>query len=182
MKINQDTVSGPSFSVKNRILRIIWGIAALLFFTYTPKPLHSWRAFILRLFGARIGKKTHIYPKVKIWAPWNLDLGDECGIGNYVNLYSQGLITIGKRVVISQGAYLCTGTHDYTLRGFPLLTYPILIMDQAWIAAEVFIHPGVTIGEGSIIGARSVVTKNMPSWMICSGFPCKPLKARLLQD
>jgi putative colanic acid biosynthesis acetyltransferase WcaF len=121
---------------------------------------------------------VHVYPGVRIWAPWNLVLERECGVASGTILYSQGLITIGERVVISQGAHLCAGTHDYTKPGFPLVTLPIVIGNHSWIAAEAFIHPGVTIGEGSVIGARSVVTRDMPSWMICVGNPCKPVKGR----
>ena len=127
-----------------------------------------------------MGKGVHVYPKVNIWAPWNLELGKECGIANGVTLYSQGKIKIGKRVVISQGAHLVTGTHDYTLEGFPLITKPIQIGDFVWIATEAFVHPGITIGNGCVIGARSVVTKDMPQWMVCSGHPCKPIKERIM--
>ncbi|MDT0675843.1 WcaF family extracellular polysaccharide biosynthesis acetyltransferase [Autumnicola musiva] len=180
-KHNEDTFSGPSFSLQNRISRLIWNIVSFFLFRFTPNPLHGWRAFLLRLFGAEVGKKVHVYPKVKIWAPWNLSLGNECGIANGVNLYSQGRINIGKRVVVSQGAHLVAGTHDYTKPGFPLITFPINIGDHVWIAAEAFIHPGVRIGEGSVIGARSVVSKDMPSWMVCAGHPCVPLKERKLE-
>jgi putative colanic acid biosynthesis acetyltransferase WcaF len=119
-----------------------------------------------------------VYPGVKIWAPWNLILERQCGIASGAILYSQGIIRIGERVVISQGAHLCAGTHDYTKPGFPLLTLPITIGNHSWVAAEAFIHPGVTIGEGSVIGARAVVTKDMPGWTICAGNPCKPIKQR----
>jgi putative colanic acid biosynthesis acetyltransferase WcaF len=140
--------------------------------------MHAYRSFLLRLFGAKVGRGVHVYPKVEIWAPWNLTLKDECGVANGVILYSQGEIIIGRRVVISQGAHLVAGTHDYTQPGFPLITKPILINDHVWIAAEAFVHPGITIGEGCVIGARAVVTKDMPSWMICGGHPCKPIKER----
>ena len=179
--INTDTHSGPSFSLVNRIQRLVWGIVYLIFFKYSPRPLHSWRSIILRIFNAKIGKGVHVYPKVQIWAPWNLDLGDQCGIGNGVNLYSQDKIIIGKKTVISQGVQICTGTHDYTKIGFPLISKPILIGDNVWVAADSFIHPGVSIGEGAVIGARSVVTKNIPTWMVCSGNPCKPIKERILK-
>src|SRR5690606_6968959 len=129
-----------------------------------------------------VGKGVHVYPKVKIWAPWNLVLEDQCGIANGVILYSQGKITVGIRTTISQGAHLCTGTHDYSLPGFPLFTKAITIGDHVWIAAEAFIHPGVSIEEGCVIGARSVVTKDMPAWVVCSGHPCKPLKARIMKS
>lgn len=179
---NIDTYKGPSFSLANRTLRILWNIVYFLFFRYSPKPFHQWRATILYLFGAKLGKGVHVYPKVKIWAPWNLELGDECGVGDDAILYSQGKICLGKRVVISQGTHLCTGTHDYTKKGFPLITRPIIIKDNVWIAAEAFIHPGVTIGEGTVIGARAVVTKDMPEWMVCAGHPCKPLKPRIIAE
>jgi putative colanic acid biosynthesis acetyltransferase WcaF len=175
---NEDTFVGPSFSLRNRLGRLLWSIVALLLFRYSPKPLHKWRSWLLRCFGAKVGKGVHVYPAVKIWAPWNLELADECGIANGAILYSQGKIIIGKRAIISQGAHLVTGTHDYTHPGFPLVTSPIYIGAHAWVTAEAFIHPGVTIHEGCIIGARSVVTKDMPAWTVCAGHPCRPLKPR----
>lgn len=178
---NRDTVTGPSFSLRNRLARLGWGVADALFFKLSPRPLHAWRSFLLRCFGATVGRGVHVYPGVKIWAPWNLVLGDECGIANSVTLYSQGVITIGRRAVVSQGAHLCAGTHDYTRRGFPLITRPIHIGEQAWVAAEAFIHPGVSLGDGCVIGARSVVTQSMPAWMVCAGHPCQPLKERIFE-
>lgn len=180
--VNEDTFKGASFSLRNRIGRLVWDVVHGLFFRLSPRPFHRWRSFLLRLFGAKVGVGVHVYPKVKIWAPWNLDLSDECGIANGAILYSQGKISIGKRVVISQGAHLVAGTHDYTKAGFPLITMPIVIGDFTWVAAEAFIHPGITIGEGCVIGARSVVTKDMPAWMVCAGHPCKPIKERIIVE
>ncbi len=180
MTHNTDTFSGPSFSLRNRVARLIWNGVYLLLFRYSPRPLHAWRRMLLRLFGARVGRDVHVYPGAKFWAPWNVELADECGIANGVLVYSQGRITIGVRTVISQGVNICSGTHDYTKKGFPLITKPIVIGKYVWIAAEAFIHPGVTIGEGCVVGARSVVTQNMPPWMVCAGHPCKPLKERIL--
>ena len=179
-KININTHTGPSFSIKNRMLRVLWSIIYITLFKFSPKPLHFWRALLLRMFGAKIGKGAHIYPGVKIWAPWNIIIGEKTGIASGVNLYSQGKIKIGNNTVISQGAHLCTGTHDYRIKGFPLFTKPIEIGDNVWIAADVFIHPGINIGEGSIIGARSVVDRNIDSWKVCSGHPCKQIKTRVL--
>jgi putative colanic acid biosynthesis acetyltransferase WcaF len=178
---NQDTYTGASFSARNRAARLLWNIVFSLLFRFSPRPFHSWRALLLKIFGAKLGRGVHVYPNVKIWAPWNLELGDESGIANGAIIYSQGKITIGKRCVISQGAHLVSGTHDYNQTGFPLITIPIRIGDYAWIAAEAFIHPGITIGNGCVIGARSVVTKDMPEWTVCTGHPCIPLKKRLLQ-
>lgn len=174
----QNTYVGTSFSRRNVLGRILWAIVGGIFFRYSPRPLHSWRIFLLRCFGAKVGKGVLIFPLVKVWAPWNLELRYECVIANRVNLYSQGKITIGCQAIISQGTHICAGTHDYNKSDFPLITSPILIDDQAWIAAEAFIHPGVTIGKGAVVGARSVVTKDMPEWMVCAGHPCKPIKPR----
>lgn len=179
---NQDTLIGPSFSFKNRVARFVWNVVSATLFKYSPRPFHPWRSFILKLFGAKVGKGVHVYPSVKIWAPWNLELADGCGIANGVILYSQGKISIGKRTVVSQGAHLCAGTHDYTKFGFPLITYPITIGDNVWIASDVFIHPGISIQDGCVIGARSVVSKDMPAWMVCAGHPCKPIKDRILES
>lgn len=177
---NVNTHIGASFSLKNRIRRLFWNFIYILLFRYSPKPFHSYRSMVLRLFGAKVGKGVHVYPKVVIWAPWNLELDDGCGIANGVNLYSQDKIVIGKRAVISQESYLCAGTHDYTKQGFPLYTRPIIIQSEVWVAAQSFLHPGITVGEGSVIGARSVVTKDVPSWKVCSGFPCNVIKDRKL--
>jgi putative colanic acid biosynthesis acetyltransferase WcaF len=177
---NTDTMSGPSFSLRNRMARGIWGVVSVLLFRFSPRPFHRWRSFLLRLFGAKIGKGVHVYPGVKVWAPWNLVIGDETGIADGTTLYSQGEILIGKRSVISQGTYLSTGTHDYTKTGFPLITFPIRIGNNVWIAAEAFIHPGITIADNCVIGARSVVTKDQPQDMVCAGNPCRPLKRRIL--
>ncbi|TGE04306.1 DapH/DapD/GlmU-related protein [Hymenobacter fodinae] len=178
MAVNSNTHTGPSFSRRNRLGRLLWGMFSALLFRYSPRPMHAWRSFLLRCFGAKVGRGVHVYPGVKIWAPWNLDLADECGIASGAILYCQGKITIGKRAVVSQGAHLVAGTHDYTQPGFPLITNPITVGDHAWVAADAFVHPGITIGEGCVIGARSVVTKDMPDWMVCAGHPCKPLKDR----
>jgi len=169
---------GTNFSLKNRVGRVLWGLVAAVLFRFSPKPFHGWRAFLLRCFGAKVGKRANVYPGAKIWAPWNLELGEEAAVASGAILYTQGKIVIGRKAVISQGAHLCAGTHDYNLPDFPLITKPIYIGDHAWVAAEAFIHPGINIGTGCVIGARSVVTKDMPDWMVCSGHPCKPLKER----
>lgn len=179
---NQDTHTGPSFSMANRIGRLAWGIVCPLLFRPSPRPLHAWRSFLLRRFGATIGKGVHVYPGVVIWAPWNLEIGDQAGVASGAILYSQDKITLGEKSVISQGAHLCAGTHDFTKAGFPLVTKPIFIGAHAWIAAEAFVHPGVTVGEGTVVGARSVVTKDLPAWKVCAGFPAKVLKERQIED
>ena len=170
--------TGPSFSVQNRLGRLVWNFVWLLLFRPSPRPLHVWRAALLRLFGAKIGRGCHIYPGVKIWAPWNLVCEEEVGVGDGAILYTQARITLGKRAVVSQGAHLCSGSHDYASPGFELFAKPIHVGAHAWLAAECFVHPGVTIAEGAVIGARAVVTSDMPAWTVCAGHPCKPIKPR----
>jgi putative colanic acid biosynthesis acetyltransferase WcaF len=176
-----DAHTGPSFPLSNRIGRAVWHIVYVLLFRISPKPLHAWRAFLLRLFGAKLGEGCHIYPKTIIWAPWNLECGDQAGVADGAIIYNPAPIRLGTRAVISQGAHLCSGTHDYTDPNFPLVASPIVVGDHAWVAAEAFVHPGVIIGEGAVIGARAVVTKDMPAWMVCAGHPCLPLKPRVMK-
>jgi len=179
---NIDTYTGSSFSLKNKIARLIWNFTYFVVFKYSPKPFHEWRSVILRLFGAKIGKGVHIYPKVKIWAPWNLEIHDQVGVANGVDLYSQGKIILGYRSIISQRSYICTGTHDFNLKGHPLYTRPITVSKFAWVAAEAFIGPGVTIGEGAVVGARGVVFKDVEPWAVVGGNPAKFIKKREFKD
>jgi putative colanic acid biosynthesis acetyltransferase WcaF len=142
--------------------------------------MHAWRAALLKAFGAKMGRDCHVYAKAKIWAPWNLVIADEGAVGDDATLYSMATITIGKRAVISQGVHLCTGTHDYTDPAFRLFAKPIEVGEDAWVCAEAFVGPGVKIGDGAVIGARSVVLRDMPAWTVCSGHPCSPRKPRII--
>lgn len=175
-----DSFSGPSFSLQNRLARMLWQFVWLLLFRFSPRPLYVWRVFLLRLFGARLGTGCHIYPSVQIWAPWNLAMGDQSCLASDVVCYAMAPISLGNKVVVSQGTYLCAGTHDYNDPRFQLIAKPITIEDQSWIAARAFIGPGVTVGKGAVVGACSVVTRNIPAWIVCAGNPCKPIKRREL--
>lgn len=178
--ILQDTnpKTGPSFTLGNRVARVVWSICYVMLFRLSPRPFHGWRRFLLRLFGAKVGCNVHVYPGAKIWAPWNLELHDNAGVADGVILYSMARITIGKDAVISQGAHLCTGSHDYESPNFQLFARPITVGAHAWVCADAFIAPGIRIGEGAVIGARAVVVKDMPAWMVCAGHPCTALKPR----
>ena len=180
--INKNTRTGPSFSFFNRCTRMLWSICYILFIRLSPRPLHAWRAFIYKIFGAQLGKNCHIYPTAKVWAPWNLKCKDKVCIGDQASIYNLSLVEIGEQSVISQNCSICTGTHDYTEPGFPTRSESITIGEHCWIAAEAFIMPGVRIGNGTVVGARSVVTENLPSWKVCLGHPCKPIKDRILHE
>lgn len=168
--------------IKELILRILWFLFWKGTASWTPRFLNPWRLFLLRVFGAKIGKKVLVLGSVWIDMPWNLTIGDFSAIGMRVWVYNFANVIIGENTVISQDSTLCTSSHDYTHPFMPLFSNPIIIGSQVWIAAGVFIHPGVTINEGAVIGAKSLVTKNMPAWMVCAGHPCKPLKERVLSE
>lgn len=174
-----DPYCEPSFSLGHRIRRQVWNIVYALLFRISPRPFHAWRAFLLRVFGAQLGKGCHIYPGVKVWAPWNLRLGNRVGVADGATLYCMDKIIIGDYAVISQGAYLCGGTHDYNSENFQLVIKPIVIGTRAWVCAEAFIHPGITVPDGAVVGARAVVTKSLSmAWAVYAGNPCRQVSIR----
>ena len=155
-----------------------WWVIQKTLFGYSPQFAYRWRAWLLRCFGAQVGNGTVIRPSVKITYPWKLRIGDYSWIGDDVVLYSLGEIEIGENAVVSQRSYLCAADHDYCQVDFPIQAKKVTIGPQAWLAADVFVAPGVTIGEGAVIGARSSVFKDMPAGMVCMGHPCVPVKKR----
>lgn len=167
--------------MRNKLARVMWGIVWTLLYRPSPRPLHAWRCFLLRLFGAKVGKAAHPYPKSKIWAPWNLQLDDHACLSDDVDCYCVGKIHIGQSATISQYSYLCSATHDFTDRTFPLVTAPIAIGAGAWICADVFVGPGVTVGEGAVVGARSSVYKDVEPWVVVAGNPARVIKRRVLK-
>jgi putative colanic acid biosynthesis acetyltransferase WcaF len=128
---------------------------------------------ILRLFGARIGIGVKVRPSVRITYPWKVEIGNHSWVGDHVELYSLAPIRIGANTVVSQGSYICAGTHDHRDPLFRIIGAPIVIEDEAWVAAEVFISPGVTVGHGAVVGARSLVLEDVPAGMIVAGHPAR---------
>lgn len=164
---------------REKALRQIWVLVYLLAFRPTPRGLlNGWRLFLLRRFGARVGRGSKVAPSCFVWAPWNLEMGEFSVLGDRVDCYAMAKIRIGSKVAISQRSFLCAGTHDVTSPLRPLVTRPIRIGDHAWIAAETMVMPGVRIGTGAVIGARSLVTRDMPDWTVCAGHVCRPLHPR----
>ena len=160
------------------LLRVLWGTVGTLLFSLSPRPFFAWRRGVLRLFGAAVGPGVHIYPSATVYFPWKLSIGAYSAVGEHAILYNLGPITIGSQVTISQHAHLCAGTHDHTDPTMPLLKPPIVVGDQAWVCAEAFIGPGVTVGKGAIVGARGVATKDVPAWAIVVGNPVKVVGRR----
>src|SRR5260370_6190841 len=149
------------YSSSELVRRVLWSRAQLLF-RFSPRPCFAWRRFLLRCFGAKVGRSVHVYPSATIYFPWNLEAGDESAIGEQAFIYNLGPVTLGPRVTISHRAHICAGTHDHTKADFPLLRPPISIGAEAWICADAFGGPGVTIGQGAIVGARAVTMRHVP--------------------
>jgi putative colanic acid biosynthesis acetyltransferase WcaF len=169
---------GPSFSLRHRLFRAAWIAAWTLLARWTPPPLHPWRRLVLRLFGARLATTARVHASARVWYPPNLAMGPHSVLGPHANCYAMDLVTIGAYATVSQGAQLCGGTHDPDDRHFQLLTRPIFIGDHAWIAADAFVGPGVTIGEGAVLGARAVTFRDLAPWTICAGNPARQLRTR----
>jgi putative colanic acid biosynthesis acetyltransferase WcaF len=194
MNLTQNTESTPSelgaldiaanrqarkYSKVELAKRVLWGFGRL-FFRFSPRPCFAWRRFVLRCFGAKIGAQVNTYPSTWVYFPWNLTVGAWSAIGEQAFIYNLGPVTLGEKVTVSHRAQLCAGTHDYTKPDLPLIKPPIVIQDQAWVCADAFVGPGVTIGEGAIVGARAVVTKSVAPWTIVAGNPAKIIKKRVL--
>ena len=173
---------GPSFSLTNRLTRVVWGMAWLVFARFTPPPLHGWRAFVLRCFGARVGRGARVYGSARIWLPANLELGEGVLIGPGARLYNQGHIRIGAHSVISQRAHICASSHDVRDPYFQLVLRPVTIGAGCWVAAEAFVGPGVSMGNRSVLAARGVLFGNAEADGIYAGNPAQFLKPRDLRQ
>lgn len=167
---------------KNQLVRLVWTLTWTLLARWTPRfVLNRYRAGILRLFGARLGTKCRLTASMEVWIPSRLFVGSHVWIDRNVNLYDVDRITIGDNAIISDGAYICTATHDVTSRTFALVTAPVTIKSSAWIAAKAIVLPGVTIGEGAVVGASAVVTKDVAPWTIVAGNPARVIGKRELR-
>jgi putative colanic acid biosynthesis acetyltransferase WcaF len=160
--------------------RWLWAFVQATFFRWSPRPLHGFRARLLRLFGADIPApgQVVVFPTARITFPWLLTLAPRAMVGPHVTLYNLARITLLRGANLSQNCHLCAGTHDFMRWDMPLVTAPIVIGENAWLAADVFVGPGVTIGELAVVGARSVVVRDLPAYKICVGQPCRPVKDR----
>jgi len=165
------------YSRQVQFLRVLWGAVGIIF-RFSPRTAFGWRRFLLRLFGAKIGKDVHIYNTAIIYMPWFLEIGDWSSIGENAYIYNLCPVEIGKNVTISQRSHLCAGTHDYRKRDMPLIKKPIRITDNAWICADAFIGPGVTVAEASIVGARCVQMKDTEPYGIYTGNPSRRIGKR----
>jgi putative colanic acid biosynthesis acetyltransferase WcaF len=150
----------------------------VLLFRCSPRPFHAWRAALLRLFGARLGPHCHIYPKARIWAPWNLECADAVAIADDAIVYNAAYVRIESHALISQEAFLCGASHDYRRADFPMVQAPISIGAYAWVCARATVLMGVTVGQGAILGLGAIATHDLQSWTIYAGNPATALGVR----
>lgn len=158
-------------------VQLWWLVQSCLFHT-SPQFMYGWRRWLLKMFGAKIGKGVKLRPSMRTQFPWKVSIGDHSWIGDEVVLYSLGEIEIGANVVVSQRSYLCTGSHDYQVESFPIYAQKIVLEDECWLATDVYVAPNVKIGRGTVIGARSSVFHDLPAGIVAIGTPAKILRDR----
>lgn len=169
---------------RERIGRALWYLVQGTLFRWSPRVCYGWRNWLLRRFGAKLHYSVRIHRTVTIEVPWHLSMGADSVVGDRAILYCLGQINMGERVLISQYAHLCAGSHDHTTleQPLPLLKLPITLEDDVWIAADAFVGPGVTIGQGTVVGARASVFSDLPGWKICVSNPAKPIRDRVISS
>ncbi len=171
-------------SMKSKVARLLWNVVWLFLFRPTPDRglgvFVWWRIALLRLFGAKIGKHCAIRNSAKIWQPWNLELGDWVAISEGCDIYSVDVIRIGDRSTVSKGAFLCCASHDIASKIMELTFAPITIGRDAWVASRAILLPGVSIGDGAVVAAGAVVTKDVDPWTVVGGNPARVLKKRVV--
>lgn len=167
-----------NFRGRHAVYVQLWWLAQSTLFRWSPQVAYPFRRWLLRCFGATVGRGVIIRPTVTVTYPWKVVIGDHAWIGDDVTLYSLGDINVGANAVVSQGSYLCGGDHDYTMVDFPIRGRPIRIEDEAWLGAQVFVGPGITVGRGTVVGARSSVFADLPPGQVCIGQPARVVKER----
>ncbi|RMH26364.1 MAG: putative colanic acid biosynthesis acetyltransferase [Planctomycetota bacterium] len=166
----------------NRVARVAWGLVQGSLFRWSPRIAHRWRNLLLRAFGADVHPTARVYPRARIWGPWNLTMGPYATIADDVDCYCVAKVTLGERAIVSQYSYLCGATHDFERPSRPLTPKPITIGAGAWVAADVFVAPGVTIGQDTVVGARSSVFSDLPARSVCFGTPARVIRERVIRD
>lgn len=162
----------------HHLKRIIWAVVNATIFRISPQRT---RFFLLRVFGAKVSSGV-ISRSVKIYAPWNLVNEHSCCVGPDVEIYNKDKVFLGVQAIVSQGAYICTASHDVTSPNMKLVTKPVIVDSQAWVASRAIILPGVTVGEGAVVGCGSVVAKDVAPWTVVAGNPARVVGKREIRD
>ncbi len=179
---NADAYLRPAFPLRLRMKRLVWSVVWTLLYRPSPRPLHGWRAILLRTFGARVGANCHFYPKSKIWAPWNLICDDQVTAADGAEIYNPAPMTFGSHAILSQDSYLCGATHDYDDPDFPLIAFAMQVGAYSWICARASLAPGANVGEGAVLGLGSVATHDLDPWTVYAGVPAVKVKERVRHE
>jgi len=161
--------------------RVLWYYTNVLFFKSGLFPFYGIKNFLLKLFGAKLGKQVEIKPCVNIKYPWHLTIGDEVWIGENVWIDSLVPIIIGSNICISQGAMLLTGSHNYKKPSFDLITGSVILEDGVWIGAGAIVNQGITVYSHAILTSGSVATKNLEPYTIYQGNPAVKIRTRVIE-
>lgn len=173
-----DPYRRPTTTFSDRLRRGTWNVCCSLLFKFSPRLMFGWRAALLRMFGAKLGPDCKIYPKARIWAPWNLSCEDLVAFADGAEIYNPSPMFFGSHAIVSQGAYVCGATHLYNEPEFPMVSFPMRIGAYAWICARAIVAPGVNVGEGAVLGLGSVATKDLEAFGVYAGSPAKKVKER----
>ncbi len=173
-----DKTARRPYSREEYLKRALWELVQATLFRWSPMKAHRWRRFLLRRFGASLTDTSIVRRSVRVQHPWLLTMGSYSTLAEQVLVYNLGPIRIGDHTVVSQRAHLCAGTHDYHREDLPLMRSFITIGSGAWICADAFIGPDVTVGDNALVGACSVVMRDVPAAMIVAGNPARVVKAR----
>ncbi len=176
---SSDPYMRPSFRTEEKLKRLVWNVCWLLLYRPSPRPFHAWRSILLRVFGATMGPNCHFYPGSKVWAPWNLVCADQVTAADGAEIYNPVLMSFGSHFIVSQQAFLCGATHDYDDPGFPLMAYEMTFGAYAWVCARASVAPGVSVGEGAVLGLGSVATRSLEPWTVYAGLPAVRVKDRI---
>ncbi|MDR3745731.1 MAG: putative colanic acid biosynthesis acetyltransferase [Acidobacteriaceae bacterium] len=168
----------PAFVASDRARRLAWNLCRAVLYRPSPRPMHTWRAFLLRCFGAKLGPNCKFYPTSKVWAPWNLLCADLVVAADGAEIYNPAPIRLGSHAILSQDAYVCGATHDIDDPRFPLLAYAMEIGAYSWICARASVAPGINTGEGAVLALGSVATRDLEPWSVYAGVPAVKVKER----
>lgn len=174
----QSSPYASPWTLGQRLRMLVWSFAWNALCRWTPKPFNRWRLVVLRCFGARLAGTPFVHSNARIQIPWNLVMEHRACLGDGAVAYTLAEITIEARATVAQEAYLCTGTHDFSSPNLPLQTAPIRIGANAFVGARAFVLPGVSVGEGAIVGACAVVTKPVPAYAVVAGNPARVVGQR----
>jgi putative colanic acid biosynthesis acetyltransferase WcaF len=180
MNVDLSTYNNDWYKPGSLVKRVFWYWVNIIFFKSSIFPFYGLKIFLLKLFGAKVGKEVCIKPNVNIKYPWLLCIGDYTWIGEQVWIDNLAMVTIGKNVCVSQGALLLCGNHDYTKVSFDLIVKPIILEDGVWIGAKSTVFGGAFCKSHSVFSSASLIIKEYEAFSVYTGNPLVKVKDRVI--